>query len=116
LLHLSDERASVGEKVETVTVLGRDDELPQPLVAGLLPSTERCREVHVLALGVEALALGALALRAFSRQVGAVRAPRGAPAIARVRGLHSAALQPARGHVRDGATARADSGPPQTGS
>src|SRR5207245_9686010 len=98
---------------EAIRVLGRDDELPQALVACPLPAPEGRRKVDALLLGTEPAPLAAPALRALARQVRPVRGPRRAPAVPGVGGLHGAPL-PARIHAAEKRAAAAQPAPAQT--
>src|SRR5262249_44603905 len=91
-LHVGDERPGVPLEVETLGVLGRDDELPQPLVARPLPAPEGRRKIDAFLLGAEPTPLATTALRALARQVRAMCGPRCAPTIPGVGSLHSASL------------------------
>ena len=114
-LHLRDEGAGVRLEVELVAVLGRDNELPEPLIARPLPAAEGRGELDPLTFRAEASALPALALGALPGQVGAVRGPGGTPPILRVGGLHGAPL-PARVHARQERSAAASPPPELTGA
>ena len=96
-LHLGDQRPRVRGQIQPRSVLGGDDELPETHVARLLPSSKRGGQVHVVAFGVEAATLGAFTLGALAGEVRSVRSPGGAPAVARIGGLHGAPLKPPAG-------------------
>ncbi len=100
-------------EVEASAVLGRDDELPESLVPGLLPRVElRCDPDSVLVLAVEAHAALVLPLGAFSREVAPMRAPVTPAARRDVAHLDGAALEARRRGQRgqdEGATARSRS-------
>ena len=93
-LHVRYERACVRLEIEALPVLRGDDELPEPRIARLLPTSQGRREVDAALLGVEAPALPALALGALARQVRSVGGPGGAPSVTGVGRLHGAPLPP----------------------
>src|SRR5439155_27160088 len=112
-LHVRDERPCVRLEIQALGVLGRDDELPQALVAGPLPAPEGRRKVDALLLGTEPATLPAPTLRAVARQVRPVRGPRRAPAVPGVGGLHGAPL-PACIHAAEKRAAAAQPAPTLT--
>src|SRR5262245_51393432 len=112
-LHVRDECSCVRLQVEALSVLRRDDELPQPFVARPLPAPQRRRKLDAVLLRAEATALPALTLGALPRQVRAVRSPRSAPAVPRVGRLHGAPL-PARIHAAEERAAAAQTASAQT--
>src|SRR5881628_734540 len=114
-LHVRHEGPRVRLEIKAISMLGRDDELPEACVAGPLPASQSGGEVDALALGAEAAPLPALALGTFPRQVRAVRGPGSAPAVPGVRGLNGAAL-PASVHPRQERTPAASSAPKSAGA
>src|SRR5436309_11062633 len=92
--HPGHQRSRVGAEVETRRLLGRDDELEEPSVAGGLPALQRLREIEVVAVRVEAAPLLPWSLRALPGEIGAVSAPPCAAAPLRIGDLNRAALPP----------------------
>src|SRR5438876_1223551 len=93
-LHLHDQRPGVRGEIQARPVLGRDDELPEADVAGLLPLSEGGDEIDVAAHGIKPAALFAFPPGAVAGEVRAVRGPGGAPAIAGIGRLDDAPLKP----------------------
>ncbi len=98
-LHRRHEVAGVLAEVHAVTVLGRDDELPQAPVARALPRGERARKVDLVPARVESEAWPARLLGALACEVPAMRAPGSRASVRDEPGLHDAALERGRGRA-----------------
>src|SRR5207249_1826579 len=94
LLHPGHQRSRVGAEIETRRLLGRDDELEEPRIAGRLPTLQRLRQIEVVTVRGEAAPLLARPLRAFPGEIGPVGAPARAAAALSVGNLDGAALPP----------------------
>src|SRR5207245_10137351 len=91
-------------------------EPPEAHVASLLPTSERGRQVHVVAFSVEAVTPCAFTLGALAGEVRPVGGPGGAPAVARIGGLDGAPLKPRARWEEHAAAARPGAGRALTGS
>lgn len=74
-LHLRNQLARVVPQIQPDAILRRNDQAEEPFVARPLPAAEQLGEVEVVAFGVEAEPLLALALRAVARQIAPRRCP-----------------------------------------
>src|SRR5206468_1279231 len=111
-LYVRDERPRVGLEVESLRMLGRDDELPQALVARALPVAECLRKIDAFLLGAEPAPFATAALCTLARQVRPMCGQRCAATIPGVGSLHGALL-PARIHAADKRAAAAQPAPAQ---
>ena len=87
------ELARMALQVQPVASLGRDDELPDPRIAGALPRTEATGEVESLARSVEAEPRPIGRLRALASEVAPMRSPLASAAVPQVADLYDAPLE-----------------------
>jgi hypothetical protein len=94
--HDREERSRVLAEIELLAFLGREDHLPEPSIAALLPVPKPVLDHDVVARTIEAEAPPALALRSLSAQVAAMRSPSAGRSAGHIPDLHEASLMMAR--------------------